>query len=60
MKIEFFERYRENYSRLQNREINDEQWRDISLLLLEEIMGDWVEFNREKDIPKYEGNEKIG
>jgi len=56
MKIEFFERYRENYSRLQNREINDEQWRDISLLLLEEIMVDWVEFNREKDIPKYEGN----
>lgn len=56
MKIEFFERYRENYSRLQNKEINDEQWRGISLLLLEEIMGDWAEFNREKDIPKYEGN----
>lgn len=56
MKIEFFERYRENYSRLQKREINDEQWRDISLLLLEEIMIDWVEFNWEKDIPKYEGN----
>ena len=57
MKIEFFERYRENYDRLKNREINDDQWRDISLLLLQQIMDDWVEFDTKGEIPPYVSNQ---
>lgn len=53
MKEEFLKRYKENYDRLKNRDINDDQWRDISLLLLQEIMDDWVEFDTKVEIPPY-------